>query len=62
MLQGQELGMANVPRDWRVEAYVDVEGRNAYEDIKKRKGDGSDISDVMRELWLKARDNGRLPM
>jgi len=62
LLQGQEIGMANVSREWQIEEYIDVEGRNAYEAIKKQRGDGADMSDVMTELRLKARDNGRLPM
>lgn len=35
LLQGQEIGMANVSREWEIEDYIDVEGRNAYEEIKK---------------------------
>ncbi|CZR55951.1 probable alpha-glucosidase (maltase) [Phialocephala subalpina] len=62
LLQGQEIGTANVPREWGIEDYVDIEGRNDYEEIKKRRGEGADMSDVMWELKLKVRDNGRLPM
>jgi alpha-glucosidase len=54
--------MANVPRDWRIENYIDVEGKDYYNEVSKRRGKGADMSDVMRELRLKARDNGRLPM
>ena len=28
--QGQELGMVNVPKDWGIEEYKDVEARNYY--------------------------------
>jgi alpha-glucosidase len=62
LLQGQEIGMANVPREWGIEDYIDVEGRNAYEAIRRERGDGADMRDVIRELRLKARDNGRLPV
>ncbi|EPE27657.1 (Trans)glycosidase [Glarea lozoyensis ATCC 20868] len=62
LLQGQEIGMANVPREWGIEDYIDVEGRNAYAAIEKQRGPGADMRDVMKELRLKARDNGRLPM
>lgn len=63
LLAGQEIGMANMPKDWGVEHYVDVEGRNHYESVlKARGGDASKMTDVLRELRLKARDHGRLPM
>ena len=62
LLQGQEIEMANVPREWGFDDYVDVEGKNAYHEILKQRGEGADMSDLMRELRLKARDNGRLPM
>ena len=28
--QGQELGMANLPRDWKIDEYKDFETRNLY--------------------------------
>jgi oligo-1,6-glucosidase len=28
--QGQELGMKNIPYDWQIEEYKDVETQNAY--------------------------------
>ncbi|KFA71888.1 hypothetical protein S40288_09190 [Stachybotrys chartarum IBT 40288] len=62
LLQGQEIGMANVPISWGIEEYVDVEGKNYYNTVLEERGEGADMSDVMRELRLKARDNGRLPM
>lgn len=62
LLQGQEIGMANAPRNWGIEDYIDVEGRNFYNEVLARRGEGADMTDVMRELRLKARDNGRLPM
>ncbi|KAJ9148801.1 Family 13 glycoside hydrolase [Coniochaeta hoffmannii] len=62
LLQGQEIGMANVPASWGVEEYVDVEARNYYDAVRKARGEGADMRDVLREMRLKARDNGRLPM
>ncbi|MCJ1303891.1 hypothetical protein MMC08_006702 [Hypocenomyce scalaris] len=62
ILQGQEIAMANVPREWNFEDYINVEGRNAYKETLQKRSEGADMSDVMRELRLKARDNGRLPM
>ena len=62
MLQGQEIGMANMSKSWGIEEYIDVEARNYYNKILKQRGEGADMSDVMKELQKKARDNGRLPM
>lgn len=63
LLAGQEIGMANLPRDMGIEYYIDVEGRNHYMHVlQSRHGDTSKMVDVMRELQLKARDHGRLPM
>ncbi|KAH7007771.1 family 13 glycoside hydrolase [Ilyonectria destructans] len=62
LLQGQEIGMANAPKSWTIDDYIDVEGLNYYNSELKRRGHGADMSDVMREMRLKARDNGRLPM
>ncbi|RTE75293.1 hypothetical protein BHE90_010258 [Fusarium euwallaceae] len=62
LLQGQEIGMANAPESWTIDDYIDVEGLNYYKSqLNKRRAD-ADMSDVMREMRLKARDNGRLPM
>lgn len=63
MLAGQEIGTANLGSDYGPEAYIDLEGRNVYNEIlKSRGGDESQMADVMRELQLKSRDHGRLPM
>lgn len=62
MLQGQEIGMANMPESWGVEEYIDVEGRNYYNSVLEERGEGADMSDVLKQMRLKSRDNGRLPM
>ena len=63
LLAGQEIGMANMPKEWGIEHYIDVEGRNHYENVlEARGGYASKMTDVLRELRLKARDHGRLPM
>lgn len=63
LLGGQEIGMANLPKEMGIDHYIDVEGRNYYMHVlKTRGGDASKMDDVMRELQLKARDHGRLPM
>ncbi len=63
LLAGQEIGMANLGKEYGPEAYIDVEGKNEYNAVlKARGGDESQMQDVMRELQLKSRDHGRLPM
>jgi alpha-glucosidase len=63
MLAGQEIGMANLGKDYGAEAYIDVEGKNYYNAVlDARGGDELQMKDVMRELQLKARDHGRLPV
>ncbi|KAH8880202.1 putative alpha-amylase [Thozetella sp. PMI_491] len=63
LLAGQEIGMANLGKDYGADAYIDVEGRNFYNStLKARGGDKSIMGDVLREMQLKARDHGRLPM
>ncbi|RSM02318.1 hypothetical protein CDV31_010967 [Fusarium ambrosium] len=62
LLQGQEIGMANAPESWTIDDYIDVEGLNYYKSQLNKRGVDTDMSDVMREMRLKARDNGRLPM
>ncbi|KAH6689630.1 family 13 glycoside hydrolase, partial [Plectosphaerella plurivora] len=62
LLQGQEIGMANAPESWTMDDFIDVEGRNYYNAVLDKRGSDADMTDVMREIRLKARDNGRLPM
>lgn len=63
LLAGQEIGMANLPKHMGIDQYIDVEGRNYYNQVlKSRGGDHTKMVDVMKELQLKARDHGRLPM
>lgn len=62
LLAGQEIGMANLGKEYGLDAYIDVEGRNRYNEILARGGDHSTMDDFMRELQLKSRDHGRLPM
>ncbi|KAJ6133161.1 glycoside hydrolase superfamily [Penicillium samsonianum] len=62
-LAGQEIGMANLGKDYGADAYIDVEGRNYYDEVlKSRGGNTGKMDDVLRELQLKSRDHGCLPM
>lgn len=63
MLAGQEIGMANLGKDYGADAYIDVDGRNYYNEVlKSRGGNTGKMDDVFRELQLKSRDHGCLPM
>lgn len=63
MLAGQEIGMANLGKDYGADAYIDVEGKNYYNEVlKARGGNVAKMDDVLQELQLKSRDHGRLPM
>lgn len=63
LLAGQEFGMANLGEDYGADAYIDVEAKNVYNAIlEQRGGDESSMDDVLREMQLKARDHGRLPV
>ncbi|OCF39721.1 alpha-glucosidase [Kwoniella heveanensis CBS 569] len=65
--QGQELGMINVPRDWDIAEYKDVETIHNFEaEVEHRRvlsGQANpDISDLLEHNRMTARDNGRTPM
>ncbi|WYZ40043.1 hypothetical protein EsH8_IV_000384 [Colletotrichum jinshuiense] len=60
--QGQEIGMTNVPRSWKIEEYKDIESLNYYNDIKKEHGEGKFLDYVMDSINLLGRDNARIPM
>lgn len=63
LLAGQEIGMANLGKDYGIDAYIDVEGKNFYNEVlAARGGNFGKMDDVLRELQLKSRDHGRLPM
>jgi oligo-1,6-glucosidase len=67
--QGQEIGLANLADDIPVSAYPDIETRNFCQTIREQReaeatktGAKIDMSDVEREIRLKARDHGRIPI
>lgn len=63
LLAGQEFGMANLGEEYGIEAYIDVEAGNVYRSIlETRGGDESTMGDVLREMQLKSRDHGRVPV
>lgn len=61
LYQGQEIGMANMPRTWGIEDYKDVESRGFYDEAVKS-GDPERVEKTMDGLRVLARDHSRLPM
>ncbi|KAK9388425.1 glycoside hydrolase superfamily [Lipomyces mesembrius] len=60
--QGQELGLANVPKSWGIDKYRDIESLNRY-DEKVAAGASQEVLDsILAEMQKKARDNARTPM
>lgn len=69
LYQSEELGQINMPPSWGHEEYKDVATKNywkrVYEERKREgggKGEEPDMSDVMKDLRQKARDNARTPV
>ncbi|KFY47889.1 hypothetical protein V495_01760 [Pseudogymnoascus sp. VKM F-4514 (FW-929)] len=61
--QGQELGMANMPKDWSIEEYKDVETQNYWKSASESfSNDKEKIDLYMKEIHLKARDHARTPI
>ena len=62
--QGQELGMANVPRDWGLEKYKDIELRNHWEqEVMSQYPNDAEKQKMFKEQYrLIGRDNARTPM
>ena len=53
LYQGQEIGMTNIPKDWPIECYLDIESKNYFNE------NGMGSLDHINQL---ARDNGRTPV
>ncbi|KAF2724478.1 glycoside hydrolase family 13 protein [Polychaeton citri CBS 116435] len=67
MHQGQEIGIANLADDIPIEEYGDIETINFFNALKeKRQAEAGaavvDMSDVVEQVRLKARDHGRMPI
>lgn len=61
--QGQELGMVNVPLDWSMDEYKDVDSSNYYKMVKSRSnGDKDALASAKLALQHLARDHSRVPM
>lgn len=53
----------NIPKDWPIEEYLDIEGRRYYDEVAKAtNNDPEALSDVVKNLSILGRDNARTPM
>ncbi|KAI5456064.1 glycoside hydrolase family 13 protein [Mariannaea sp. PMI_226] len=61
--QGQELGMANLPQNWPISEYKDLETQNFYKmAAEQARRDGTGLESFLKEVHLKARDHSRSPI
>jgi glycosidase len=60
--EGQELGMTNVPKDWPVEEYKDIDCTNHWKRLRVQTSDPKILALARKEYQKKARDNARTPM
>jgi glycosidase len=60
--QGQELGMTNVPKDWPMEEYKDINCLNHWKLLKSETSDPKTLAEAREEYQKKSRDNARTPM
>ncbi|PYH84812.1 alpha-amylase, partial [Aspergillus uvarum CBS 121591] len=61
--QGQELGMRNVPVEWDISEYKDIDCLNHWHRLLKHKPDDTEAQKIARqEYQKKSRDNGRTPV
>ncbi|KAH8846808.1 hypothetical protein MCOR02_011522 [Pyricularia oryzae] len=61
LYQGQEIGMTNMPENWSIDEYKDVESQGFYKEAVGS-GDVDRIKKTMHGLRILARDHSRLPM
>jgi oligo-1,6-glucosidase len=61
--QGQEIGMTNIPKDWRLEDLQDIESINYYNSVAARtNNDSKALARVVKGIQTVGRDNARVPM
>lgn len=61
--QGEEIGIRNLPKEWGIEEYKDIESVNFWRKSQDKYGQNAKKMAVAREiLQKKARDNSRTPM
>ena len=61
--QGQEVGMINMPKDWPIEEYKDIESSTYYKIVAKRSNnDAVEVEQAHAALQNLSRDHARTPM
>ena len=61
--QGQELGMTNIPNEWPMDEFRDIETLNHWREICDTSPDEASLKAVAKTQYhLKSRDNARTPM
>lgn len=61
--QGQEIGMTNVPRSWKIDEYLDINSINYYNQYKETvSSDPKKLEELLDKINLLARDNARTPV
>jgi glycosidase len=62
LYQGQEIGMTNMPSDWGIEEYKDVECMNHWKEVLEKYPDDDEMQEkALQEYQRKSRDNSRTP-
>lgn len=59
LYQGQEIGMINIPNDWPLEEWKDVQTQNVVKEVRRR---GHNVEEMTKRVYFKARDSSRTPM
>ncbi|GAB7355747.1 hypothetical protein MBLNU459_g6436t1 [Dothideomycetes sp. NU459] len=61
--QGQEIGMVNIPMDWDISEYKDIDSCNYYTMVVERsRRDPAKLAEAKRALQHLSRDSARTPM
>ncbi|KAJ9629104.1 hypothetical protein H2204_009044 [Knufia peltigerae] len=61
--QGQELGQVNLPKDWGMEEYKDIEVLNHWKTVLEEYPDDLEMQEMFKKQYrLIGRDNARTPM
>ncbi|KAK9235282.1 family 13 glycoside hydrolase [Lipomyces kononenkoae] len=61
--QGQEWAQANMPRDWSLEKYKDIEVLNHWKTVLHDHPNDKELQErIKQHYWLTGRDNGRTPV
>lgn len=60
--EGQELGMTNIPREWPVEEYLDIDSISSWKLLTSQTSHPKILTTARAEFQKKSRDNARTPM